>query len=106
MGMQIVPTFVAGEPWEFYEGIVNAMLLALVLLSVLGVFFPLLLLPVLFWEILWKAAWIVSVAVPMARGDGMDEDTLNNLYACALALIFVVAMPWRYILEMFKRTTV
>jgi len=97
MGMQVIPTLMQGGPWEFYEGFVNAMLLALVLLAVLGVVRPVEMLPLLFWEILWKIIWLISVAAPMARDTGLDEDTISNIFACGLAAIFVIAMPWRYV---------
>ena len=41
MGLQIVPVFLAGGPWGFSEGVVNAMLLALVFLSLVGLRYPL-----------------------------------------------------------------
>jgi hypothetical protein len=96
MGMQIVPTLLQGGPWEYYEGVVNAMLLALVLLAAIGIFRPLAMLPLLFWEITWKAVWLISVALPMARGPGLNDATLSNVFASALAGIFVVAIPWRH----------
>jgi hypothetical protein len=40
MGMQMVPAFLHHRPWELMHGVVNSMLLALVLLSPLGLRYP------------------------------------------------------------------
>jgi hypothetical protein len=47
MGMQKVPAFLHRKPWELMQGVANSMLLALVLLSVLGLRYPLKMLPLL-----------------------------------------------------------
>ena len=41
MGMQKVPAFLHHKPWELMHGVVNSMLLALVLLAILGLRYPL-----------------------------------------------------------------
>jgi hypothetical protein len=46
------------------HGVVNSMLLALVLLAVVGLRYPLKMLPLLFWEIAWKARWLLALALP------------------------------------------
>lgn len=73
MGMQKVPAFLHHKPWELMHGVVNSMLLALVLLAVLGLRYPLKMLPLLFWEIVWKATWLLAVALPAWRNHTMDK---------------------------------
>ena len=53
-GMQQVPAFLHHKPWELMHGVVHAMLLALVLLSILALRYPLKMLPLLFWEIIME----------------------------------------------------
>src|SRR5580698_10278159 len=53
MGLQKVPAFLHHKPWGLMLGVVNSMLLALVLLAILGLRYPLKMLPLLFWEITW-----------------------------------------------------
>jgi len=72
MGMQKVPAFLHHRPWELMHGVVNSMLLALVLLAVLGLRYPLKMLPLLFWEIAWKATWLLAVALPAWQNHTMD----------------------------------
>jgi len=70
--MQLVPAFLDHGPWTLFHGVTNAMLLALVILSVVGLRDPLKMLPLLFWEIIWKASWLLAVALPAWTGGTMD----------------------------------
>ena len=104
MGSQIIPVFLAGGPWEFSEGVVNAMLLALVLLSVIGLRYPLTMLPVLFWEMAWKAIWLLSVALPQSlEPGGMDAATTETAFACALAIVIAAATPWDFVWRQYVK---
>jgi hypothetical protein len=76
------------------HGVVNSMLLALVLLAVLGLRYPLKMLPFLFWEIAWKATWILAVALPARQRQTMDADTWDTTFACLISVIFLFVMPW------------
>ena len=97
MGMQIIPAFLHHRPWELMHGVANSMLLALVLLSLLGLRYPLKMLPLLFWEMTWKATWLVAVALPAWRNHSMDADTSDTTFACLLGVIFLFIVPWDYV---------
>jgi hypothetical protein len=101
MGMQMVPAFLHHKPWELMHGVVNAMLLALVLLSVLGLRYPLKMLPLLFWEMAWKSIWLLAVALPAWRTGAMDADTWETTFACLMSVIFVIVVPWDYVWRHF-----
>jgi hypothetical protein len=101
MGMQKVPVFLHHKPWELMHGVVNSMLLALVLLSVLGLRYPLKMLPLLFWEVAWKATWLLVVALPAWRSQTMDADTRDTTFACLISVIFLFIVPWDYVWRNF-----
>ena len=101
MGTQKVPAFLHHRPWELMHGVVNAMLLALVLLSVLGLRYPLKMLPLLFWEMTWKSVWLLAVALPAWRGHAMDADTWDTTFACLISVIFLFVVPWDYVWRIF-----
>ncbi|HEY2033317.1 MAG TPA: hypothetical protein VGH02_06480 [Rhizomicrobium sp.] len=96
MGMQIVPAFLHHGPWTLTHGVMNAMLLALVLLSVLGLRYPLKMLPLLFWEMTWKATWLLSISLPAWRAGKMDADISDTTFACLMSVIFIIVVPWDY----------
>ena len=101
MGMQKVPAFLHHKPWELMHGVVNSMLLALVLLSVLGLRYPLKMLPLLFWEVAWKATWLLAIALPAWQNHTMDADTWDTTFACLISVIFLFIMPWDYVWRNF-----
>ena len=101
MGMQKVPAFLHHRPWALMHGVANSMLLALVLLSLLGLRYPLKMLPLLFWEVTWKATWLLGVALPAWQNHTMDVDTWDTTFACLISVIFLFIMPWDYVWRNF-----
>ena len=87
--------------WELMHGVVNSMLLALVLLAILGLRYPLKMLPLLFWEITWKATWLLAVALPAWQNHTMDANTWDTTFACLMSVIFLFVVPWDYVWRNF-----
>lgn len=108
MGMQIVPLFFNHQPATLDEGIVNSMLLAMVILCALGLRYPLKMLPILLWEMIWKTAWLLTVALPEMHSGKMDESTASVAFACALVVIIYAVVPWDHVFRAYvisKRDT-
>jgi hypothetical protein len=102
MGMQIWSAYTTPHaPWTLSHGVMNAMLLALVLLSVLGLRYPLKMLPLLFWEVLWKSIWLLTIALPAWRNGTMDADISDTTFACLMSVIFLIVVPWDYVARNF-----
>lgn len=87
--------------WPLMDGVVSCMLAAFSLLCLLGLRYPLAMLPVLLWELLWKSLWLLRVALPDLLAHRMDAATEANLYACLLVVIIPAALPWRYVLHTY-----
>lgn len=87
------------QPWGLMEGVVNCMLFAFWGLSVLGLRYPLQMLPVLLWELVWKVLWLFLVAIPLWKSGHMDDATqgvaISNLYV----ILVPFAIPWRYLFD-------
>lgn len=102
MGSQLWSAYLdPHKPWTLTHGVMNAMLLSLVLLSALGLRYPLKMLPVLFWEMTWKAAWLLSVALPAWQSGTMTADISETAFECSLIAIFLFIMPWDYVWRNF-----
>ena len=67
--------FNRSEPWPLYEGVTKYMLVAMGLLALLGLRYPVKMLPILLFESAWKLLWLAAIAVPLWLGDGMNPAT-------------------------------
>ena len=102
MGSQLWSAYLdPHKPWTLTHGVMNAMLLSLVLLSVLGLRYPLKMLPLLFWEMIWKAVWLLTVSLPAWRSGTMNDDIAETTFECSLIVLFVFIMPWDYVWRHF-----
>ncbi len=82
--------------------VVRALLGALALLSLLGLRYPLQMLPLLIFELLWKVIWIAAFALPMWLGPGLDTYGQETLFACGMGVILVpLVLPWGFIFRQY-----
>lgn len=82
--------------------VVSSMLGALALLSLLGLKYPIQLLPILLWELLWKLLWMFNFAGRMWLDGGLDEYATGVAFAVALGLVVTpLALPWRYLYSLY-----
>jgi len=104
LGVQVWPGIVLRhDGWELMEGVVQCMLGAMGLLAVLGLRYPLKMLPLLLFEIVWKLVWLGVVAAPRLMHEQMDAGTWSTLSACLLVVVFPIVIPWRYVAATFIR---
>lgn len=85
------------KPWGLMQGVVNCVLAAVSAMAVLGLRYPLLMLPLLLFELVCKSIWLVVVAVPLWSVHGMDAATWETAAACLMGVIFPIVIPWRYV---------
>jgi hypothetical protein len=91
------------KPWELMHGVVNCMLAALSLLALLGVRYPLQMLPLLMWELAWKTIWLLVVALPLWRANALDAGTAELAVQCLVVIVVPIALPWRYVFDRYVR---
>ena len=89
--------------WELMEGVVQCMLVVFGLLCLLGIRYPLRMLPVLLWELGWKALWLLVIALPQWRAGTLAGDTAETAFNCMVGIIVPLALPWRYVYERYAR---
>jgi len=104
LGIVVWPGVIHHEkPWEPMEGVVACMLASFSVLSVLGLRYPLQMLPLLFWELVWKTLWLVVVAVPLWSTGTMDEAHHSIAVAVLGIVIFPFIIPWRYVFAHYAK---
>lgn len=91
------------QPWELSRGVVICMLAAFSLLCAVGLRYPLLMLPVLLWELAWKTMWLLLVALPAWRGGHLDGATLATTIDCLFVAVVPFVIPWGYVLRQYVR---
>ncbi|MCU1349161.1 MAG: hypothetical protein JWO56_2191 [Acidobacteria bacterium] len=77
--------------------VVRAVLTAVSLLAALGLRYPLKMLPLLFFELIWKSIWLLSFALPLWSAGKIDAATAETIVACLWGVIFPIVIPWRYV---------
>lgn len=80
--------------------VVFSLLGALALLCLLGLRYPLQMLPLLLFELVWKIIWIVAFALRMWSHQGLDQYASETLFACVMGIVLTpIAVPWGYVFK-------
>ncbi len=80
--------------------VIRSLLGALALLCVLGLRYPLQMLPILLFELLWKIIWIIAFALRMWLHQGLDQYATETLFACLMGVVLVpIVLPWSYVFK-------
>lgn len=86
------------------DGVVTCLLTAMSLLAFLGLRYPVRMLPILLFEVAWKAIWIAAVAIPHLVADDMNAATSAVLFNCSFVVIVLAVIPWGYVWRRYVRT--
>jgi hypothetical protein len=89
---------------EHMRGVVWSLLSAVGLLAALGIRYPLQMLPVLFFELIWKSIWIVAIGFERWAGGTLTAAEGATWSECLISLvIFTIAIPWGYVYRNYIR---
>ena len=89
---------------EHMRGVVWALLGAVGLLAVLGIRYPLQMLPLLFFELTWKTIWLIVIGIPLRSAGAFDAAYASSWIDCIAGIVLcVIAIPWRYAFENYVR---
>ena len=105
LGVEIWPGILhPPEHLEHMRGVVRSVLAAVSLLAVLGLRYPLKMLPLLFFELVWKTIWVVAIGLPLWSAGRLDAATRDTWNACLMGLVlFPLVIPWRYVLATYGK---
>lgn len=104
LAIQVWPgIFDQSKSWEMMDGVVRCMLAAFSLICLLGLRYPLQMLPILLWEIVWKTMWLALVAYPAWSSGTMSEGIAANAFACIFVVLVIVCVPWDYAFDRYVR---
>lgn len=99
LGLAVVkwPLLPAAHTLPHYEGIAVCLLTAMSLLALLGLRYPVKLIPLLLFEVVWKLLWLALVALPKAIAGNLDAATMQTIFNCSLVVAILAVIPWRYV---------
>ncbi len=100
LGSMIWPLMFNHKPWDVMHGVAMSLLAALSALMALGIRYPIKMLPLLLFELLWKAIWLIAIALPLWRANQLDAETMETVKACLMGVVICpLVIPWGYVLR-------
>jgi hypothetical protein len=102
-GLAVVkwPLLLTHGPWELKEGTVECMLVAMSVLALLGLRYPLRMLPILLFEVAWKILWLAVIAAPLWSDDTLTGATRDQAGTVLWVVIVIAVIPWRYVVTRY-----
>ena len=99
-----LPALLHPEDLSRLDGVILSVLGAFALLAVLGIRYPLRMLPLLLFEFVWKSIWVLIFGLPLLFSGGLDPGTTETLIACLMGVVLVpLVTPWGYVLKHYLR---
>jgi len=105
LGSEIWPGIIHhAKAWDLMHGVASSLLAAISVLAALGIRYPLRMLPLLLFELLWKAIWLLAIALPLWSANQLDADTMETVKACLMGIVLVpIVIPWPYVLAQYVK---
>lgn len=102
-GIQIWPAIIHHtRVWDFWHGVGMSFLGALTLLCLLGLRYPVRMMPLLIFELVWKVIWILAAWLPLYLAHRLDADTAEQAFAIFLGPVLVpIVLPWGYLVKYY-----
>lgn len=86
------------------NSVVRSVLGAVSLLAILGIRHPLKMLPLLFFELLWKSIWILAFGLRLWSANRLGPDARETLNDCIFGVVLVLLVtPWGYVLKHYLK---
>jgi hypothetical protein len=78
-------------------GVRVALLAGLGATAALGLRYPVQMLPILLFELTWKAIYLLAFALPLWSAHQITEAVAEDIKAVLIVVIFIPLIPWRYV---------
>jgi hypothetical protein len=104
LALTVWPTIVAHDlSMPRMTGVALALLGTIGLLSLIGLRYPLQMIPLLLFELSWKIIWLAFFALPLWLEGRLDQATASTVFDTSLGLVLLLVIPWRYVIENYVR---
>jgi hypothetical protein len=90
------------------DSVILSVLATTALLAVVGIRYPIKMLPLLFFEFVWKSIWVLLFGLPRSLSGGLDPSVSfggpETLIACLVGIVLVpLVMPWGYVFKQYLK---
>ena len=92
------PLLFEHRSWGLAEGTVECMLVAMSVLALMGLRYPVRMLPILLFEVAWKLTWLGVVALPLWSENKLEGATLEQTGKILWVVPIIAVIPWRHVL--------
>ena len=100
-GIVFLPPLIGHEPTA--RGVIPSMLGGLWVLACFGLRYPLQMLPILLYELVWKAIWLIDYGLPQWRAGVHTRQFTEDFTAIALGVIVIPTIPWGYVFRHYLK---
>ncbi len=99
-----LPEILQTENLSRMDSVVFSVLSAMALLAVLGIRYPIKMLPLLFFEFVWKFIWVLAFGLPLLLSGQLDPGMTESLINSLIGVVLVpLVLPWGYVLKHYLR---
>ncbi|MCI0330483.1 MAG: hypothetical protein L0196_05960 [candidate division Zixibacteria bacterium] len=92
------------KAWPLMQSVVSCLLAGVSVLAALGIRYPLKMLPLLLFELVWKSIWLIAFAPPLWRAHQIDPETWETVKACLWGIVIMpIVIPWPYVWANYVR---
>jgi hypothetical protein len=96
LGGMIVPEILNHEPGS--RGVIPALLGAIWVLALLGLKYPLRMLPLLMFEFAWKSIWMIAYGVPQWSSGTLPPTFGEDFFNIGLGVVLMpLVIPWGHV---------
>lgn len=86
------------------NAVVRSLLGGISLLAFLGIRYPLKMLPLLFFELVWKSVWLLAFGLRLWSDNKLDQNTSQTLSDCIFGVVLVLLVtPWDYVFKHYLK---
>ncbi len=98
LGAYVWPSVVSHtSDFALQHGIQTALLAGLGLTAALGLRYPVQMLPLLLFELTWKAIYLVAFALPLWQAHQITPAGAADIQSVLMVVILVPLIPWTYV---------
>ncbi len=83
------------------HGVRLSLLAGLGLAALLGLRYPVQMIPLLLFELIWKAIYLLAFAVPLWRAHLVNATAAADIQACLMVVVFIPLIPWGYVVKQY-----